>query len=320
MTTITKVGIVILTYNYGKYIDDLLDSLKAQTFQDFEITLVDDCSTDDFTKEKIKKLKYDKIKEKIFLPKNIGNAKCRLAQYEKLKNKYILDLSADDKLAPTFLEKTVSYLEAHPKCGAVSVNIDEYEDDFCRKPFFQFKYDKSKMCFPFMLARCYCLGSSLMRKQALDETDLSGGFVRYQDWDRYISMIEAGWTLGLIEEPLFLYRQHSDSLSHSTSKDIEMDVFDKILKKHKQSYQKYSQDVLRDIYGLYWEVLEGKNWLEQQYHNFLKENKNLVTENKKLFDANQNLIKENKKLQEVFDNERQKPLKQIICERIKNKV
>ena len=243
-----RVGIALLAYNYGRYIDEALESLKMQTFQDFEVFLIDDGSDDGFTPEKLKSVQYEKICKKLLYKNNIGNAKRRLKQYGIMLNEYVLDMSGDDVLAPMFLEKTVAYLDKHPKCGAVSTDMLQYMDSFDGDPFVVFHFDRKRMGIPEMLSECHCLGSSLMRGEALRKTDFSGDFVRYQDWDRWISMLEAGWEIGLIQEPLFKYRLHGDSLSHSSSAQIETEVFKKIIKKHKKLYTKYSVDVMSALF------------------------------------------------------------------------
>jgi len=56
ISDIPKISVVITCYNYGKFIDEAIESVQNQTFRDYEIILIDDCSTDEFTKDKIKVL------------------------------------------------------------------------------------------------------------------------------------------------------------------------------------------------------------------------------------------------------------------------
>lgn len=257
------VGVFMPAYNHGEYVEEAIQSLKAQTFQDFVVHIVDDGSNDGKTPKKLKAVKYDKAK--LFLNSDNKGVAFRARQHFKMLNtKYVLVLCADDLLAPEFLEKTVNFLEKHVDYGAVSVNIKFFENSI-NECYAEQKFNAELMKLPIVLARNQILGSSLMRKQALDETDLSGGFVRYQDWDRWISMMEAGWKIGLVSEFLFFYRQLPNSLSHSASLNDEFEIRKKLLKKHAKSYEKYYNEVILNMEYAFLEMQEGKNWLDGQY-------------------------------------------------------
>ncbi len=280
------VGVFMPAYNQGCFIDDAIQSLKKQSFQDFIVHIVDDGSTDGETPGKLQSIKYDKAK--VFLNKdNKGVAYRAREHYKKFKTKYIMVLCADDMLAPDFLEKTVKYLEEHKKYGAVSVNMKFFyktlEDAFSVP-----EYNEKKITLPHLLARNCVLGSSLMRTRAIRESDLSGGFVRYQDWDRWISMMEKGWKIGLIKEPLFYYRQEPKSLSHTATIADEMEMRRKLLIKHKESYRRFYDEIIMDMEHAFLEIKEGKDWLDTQYYRHIKEIKNL---NQKIEGLNQQIEK-----------------------------
>lgn len=264
------VGIFMPAYNQGKYIEEALESLKKQTFQDFVVHIVDDGSTDGVTPEILGRIKYEKAT--IFPSKvNKGVAFRAREHFRTFDTKYVLVFCADDILAPEFLEKTVNCMEKNPECGIVSTNIFVFSDDYKN----EIRFDKKKMTLPYMLSRCYCFGSSLMRKEALDKIDFSGGFTRYQDWDRYTTMIEDGWKAKLIEEPLFYYRQLYTSLSHTLPANEEVDIRKKMLKKHAKYYKQYYETVILDMQYHYSEMRVGKDWLDKQYHSLNKEVKRL---------------------------------------------
>lgn len=95
------VGIFMPAYNQGKYINDALESLKNQTFQDFIVHIVDDGSNDGETPKILASIKYDKAK--IFLSKiNRGVPYRARTHYKKLMTKYILVFCADDVLEHIF--------------------------------------------------------------------------------------------------------------------------------------------------------------------------------------------------------------------------
>lgn len=272
------VGIFMPAYNQGEYVGEAIDSLKRQTFQDFFVHIVDDGSDDGITPERLDNIHYKKAK--IFHNSVNKGVSFRAREHYKLLNaKYILVLCADDLLAPTFLEKVVKRIEKNPKCGIVSTNIYVFSDD--SKSIVEL--DKHKMTLPFMLSRCYCFGSSLMRKEALENLDFSGGFNKYQDWDRYTTMIENGWEADLIQEPLFYYRQLPDSLSHSLSRDEEVEIRKKMLKKHKKYYEKYYETVIVDMQYHFSEMRIAKDWLDRQYRSL---NNKIDELNKKIEEQN----------------------------------
>lgn len=104
-----EITVIITTYNLHKYIDSCFRELFAQTFQNFDILVADDCSKDD-TREIIHgwKNKYpDRIKT-FFLEKNLGcPALTRNAALDSglIDGNYILFLDGDDSIEPDFLEK-----------------------------------------------------------------------------------------------------------------------------------------------------------------------------------------------------------------------
>lgn len=266
-----RVCVALLSYNQGDYIDDAIESLKLQTFQDFEVYLVDDGSDDKKTLEHLKQINYDKITFKKLYKRNVGNAKRRAELYGLISNEFLLDMSSDDVLDSRFLEKTVEFLDKNEDYGAVSVNLRFFVDKI-EEFYGTHEYDDKRMTLEDLLARRdLVLGTSLMRKKALDETDLSGGFVRYQDWDRWISMLEAGWKIGLVPEYLFYYRQLPNSLSHSAKIKDEVDTREKILKKHKESYRDNYERVILDMEKWFMEMKEAKDWLDKQYHSLNEE-------------------------------------------------
>lgn len=276
-----RVGVALLAYNQGKYIDDAIKSLRKQTFQDFEVILADDGSDDKYTPKKIESVEYEKIKLKIVDGKNLGNAKRRKKLYELLDNEYVMDFSADDVLAPDFLMETVSYLDKYKTFGAVSTNIVYFNDNVIDGYAIE-KYDKKRMNLSSLLSNNHVLGSSLMRNSVLKQLDLSGGFKRYQDWDRWITMVEAGWKIGLIEKPLFYYRQNKSSLSHSATIEQELEIRKLLLKKHDKQYKKHYEDIILGLDKRRLEVERSKGELELEYHKSLEEIKKLTAQAEEL--------------------------------------
>lgn len=118
-----KVSIVTPAYNAGQYIANSIDSALKQSFQDYEMIIVDDGSNDN-TKSIIEEYVHrypEKIKY-IYQP-NAGPSKARNTAIQKAKGKYIAFLDADDSWMPFHLEKSIAAIESQNNIGLVHSNI-----------------------------------------------------------------------------------------------------------------------------------------------------------------------------------------------------
>ena len=105
------VSVIIPAYNSAKHISKSVNSVFAQTFENFEIIIVDDYSTDN-TREVIKKLsEYDQRVRYVFLEKNSGAAVARNTGMANAKGRYIAFLDSDDVWEPNKLSIQMSYLK-----------------------------------------------------------------------------------------------------------------------------------------------------------------------------------------------------------------
>lgn len=106
------VSVIMPTYNCGEYIAQSIDSVVAQTITDWEIQIVDDCSTDNTQEvlnpylEKYPQIHYYK------LPENEGPAVARTEAIKRANGKYIAFLDSDDLWASNKLEKQIAFMEA----------------------------------------------------------------------------------------------------------------------------------------------------------------------------------------------------------------
>ena len=105
------VSVIMPTYNCGKFILQSLDSVIAQTVTDWEVQIVDDCSTDN-TAEVLKPYleKYPNIHYYV-LPQSGGPAVARTEAMKRATGKYIAFLDSDDLWMPDKLEKQIAFME-----------------------------------------------------------------------------------------------------------------------------------------------------------------------------------------------------------------
>ena len=218
------VSVILTCYNYGKYLKETVQNTLASTYPNFEIIIINDGSTDAYTKKILSSIKHKKIK--ILHQENAGLATARNNGIKVSSGKYFLPLDADDLIHPDYLTRAVQILETQPVVGFVYSDIKLFgeKDDIV-------KTSKATL-WKMRLFNSAC-GSSLIRRKAYDQTigynpNMIYG---YEDWDFFISLLENGWNCSLIPEPLFFYRKHSVSMYHSTIKKHHF-LYKQIKKNH----------------------------------------------------------------------------------------
>ena len=103
------VSIIMPTYNVGAYIEESVKSIQAQTYTDWELILVDDCSTET-TVEKIGEFLQDKRIRFLKNEKNSGAAITRNYGLREATGKWIAFLDGDDVWLPQKLEKQLKFM------------------------------------------------------------------------------------------------------------------------------------------------------------------------------------------------------------------
>jgi glycosyltransferase involved in cell wall biosynthesis len=204
------VSLIVPCYNYGSFICEAIESIIAQTFQRFEILVIDDGSTDGLTKKVLHNLSYQKTR--VIHQANQGLAQTRNNGAAIAAGKYICFLDADDQIEPTYLEKTLAVLESDESVGSCyswvqcfgeSESIWKTED---LDPFFLKKRNTSS-------------SHSVIRKEAWERVKKrnGAGFLSeyngyFEDWVFWIEMVQCGYRGVAIKEPLIRYRVHNTSL------------------------------------------------------------------------------------------------------------
>ena len=111
---IPDISVIIPLYNKGKYIARALDSVFAQTYQDFELIVVDDGSTDegpDIVRT------YHDARLRLIQQANSGPGAARNRGLKESNAPYVAFLDADDEWLGEFLERSVERIHKHPDCA-----------------------------------------------------------------------------------------------------------------------------------------------------------------------------------------------------------
>jgi len=115
-----KVSVLIPSYNYAHYIEEAIDSVLSQTYQNFELIIVDNCSTDN-TKEVVEQyIQKDSRIKLVINDVNIGMYRNYNKALLLANGEYIKFLNADDKLHEKCLEIFVGILDTNKDVSVVT--------------------------------------------------------------------------------------------------------------------------------------------------------------------------------------------------------
>lgn len=206
------VSIIIPTYNTEKFIELTLQSVQHQTYQNWEMILVDDASTDQ-TVGVIEKYAQNDNRIKLFkLSKNSGNGFARNVALEKATGKYIAYLDADDLWFPEKLEKQIAFLKANnlPFTFSFYESIDEEGNDLNRRVEAPLNLTYNQLFF------CNYVGNLT----AIYDAEYFGKIIlpasqKRQDWRLWLTILKQIKTTKPVPEPLAFYRIRKDSISSS---------------------------------------------------------------------------------------------------------
>ncbi len=222
-----KVSVILPCYNAHLYLDCALQSVRAQTFEDLEIVIVDDGSSDPATIEFLEKLPDD---IRIVRQKNLGLPGARNSGFLAARGEYVLPLDCDDWIAPTFLEKTLALLEASPDVAFVCTHMT-MEGEL--KGVLKKSYNFLEQLFFNQLPYSLVVPKRLWEEVGGYDLSMRKG---YEDWEFNIRLGERGYHGVVLPEPLFHYRILSGGMLKSISNHSHSQLWALIRERHPQLY------------------------------------------------------------------------------------
>lgn len=243
MSHVPNVSVIIPCYNQGRYLDDAIASVLAQTYQNLEIIVIDDGSTEPETIEILQN--YQQPKTRLIRTENRGVAQARNLGIAQSQGTYILPLDADDKIADSYLEKAVTLLESNDKLGIVYCEAEYFGDRQGTWPLPEYK-------FPDILVDNMIFCSGLFRKS---DWETVGGYhsnliYGWEDHDFWLSLIELEREVYRIPEVLFFYRQKADSMSRAMTAENYIYSYTQLFSNHPQLYSQNIQAIFAALVTL----------------------------------------------------------------------
>lgn len=207
------VSVIMPSYNYDEYISEAIESVLEQTFDDFELIIIDDASKDN-SKKIIQLFDKKSIKIRSFFHKeNKGLAKTVNECIKKAKGKYISYFSSDDIWSKEKLEKQLKILEKDEDLIVWSEGlIVDAKSDFTGELFTQIhsalNRKKSGDIFEELLKNNYICGQSLIYKRENLKNVRFDEDLKYLGDYKFLVDLAKEYKFYFIPEPLVMYRIH----------------------------------------------------------------------------------------------------------------
>jgi len=230
------VSVIIPTYNREHLLDRAVKSVLNQTYQNFEIIVVDDASTDD-TEKVIKRFNDKRIKYIKHKINSGGSAAPRNTGIKAAQGNYIAFQDSDDEWLPEKLEKQMKTFEEFPKTKVVYSGFWRIENG--RKEYIPNKNVKKIEgdLHKELLERNFITPQAvIIKKECFDKAGLFEEKLRsYQDWEMWIR-VSRKYKFKCINEPLVMSYLTTDSITARRKEDYNALML--ILEKHLEYYRK----------------------------------------------------------------------------------
>lgn len=197
-----RVTVLMPTYNVAPYVREAIDSVMQQTYTDFELLVIDDCSTDN-TVEVVRNIDDPRI-HIVQNEKNVGLAENLNRGLSHITTEYVARMDGDDIAEPFWLEREVAILDNHPDIGICSGGFERFGTvkSLVRFP------EHHEDCLANMLFECSVIvptfRMSLYRDHGLRYSTEAFPAEDYRFWAECLRLTK----MYNIQETLFHYRMH----------------------------------------------------------------------------------------------------------------
>lgn len=212
-----RISVIMGIYNCASTLIEALDSLYAQTYQNFKIILCDDGSTDNTYQIASE---YAKTRDNILLIRNEYNRGLNYTLnhcLEYVDTEYVARMDGDDISLPTRFEKEISFLDSHPEYAIVScpmIHFDENGD---------YKIGITRSISPkkedFVKSTPFCHAPCMVRTIAYKKVggySISKRLLRVEDYHLWFKMYAAGYRGYNLSEPLYRMRDDRNAMNRRT--------------------------------------------------------------------------------------------------------
>lgn len=212
-----RISVLMGIYNCAPTLAEALDSLLAQTYQNFKVIMCDDGSRDNTIE--VAQSYVNKFPEKFILIRNENNMGLNFTLNHCLEyadTEYCARMDGDDISLPDRFQKEVDFLDNHPEYSIVSGPMIYFDEDG------EFRKGKGKgevKAIDFIHGTPFCHAPCIVRTEAYKKV---GGYtvdkklLRVEDYHLWFKMYKAGFKGYMLPEPIYAMRDDRNAVSRRT--------------------------------------------------------------------------------------------------------
>lgn len=261
------VSVVVISYNSSNFILETLESIKAQTYENIELIVSDDCSKDDTVSKCNEWINFNKDRfveaKTITSSKNTGIAQNLNRGIQATKGPFIKYIAGDDVLIENCIERYMQEIKLDPTKLVMYSGVEKYMNTFeAKNKLPDQDFGAFRMAHPditaqeqfeiLLRANYVTAGSLFFSKQIFDQVGLFDASLRYwEDFPMLIKLTQNGIKIHYIDFISYRYRIHRQSVQVSQRSDTIFSAFliekEKYCLEHYVEYLPWFERVIRKI-------------------------------------------------------------------------
>jgi glycosyltransferase involved in cell wall biosynthesis len=224
-----NISVIIPFYNASKHIVQCIRSIQSQTYKDFEVLFIDDCSTDNSStllQETWEEQNNNILARFYKTEKNSGPGVARNIGLAQASGKYILFIDIDDSMDKEMLELLITEAETHnldiTECQAIKIEAGENDEEheLLSNPSFAGKNVSDKRRKKLLTTYTAYIWTLLFKKEFLNKYNIQFPTQRYSEDNAFIGCcLLTASRFGHLKKPLYYYRAEKDSLSNKINEN-----------------------------------------------------------------------------------------------------
>jgi len=226
-----EVTVLMAVYNGGRYLKSSIESILTQTFRDFELLIINDCSTDRSVKT-IESFHDDRIKIHNN-ERNLGQTKSLNAGLKIASGEYIARIDADDIALPQWLEVQVNHIKDYPDVSVVSCFVFAIDEHNKIKKLYKPPLNREDIILRSLIASpINHVGSILKKSDIMEKGGYDERYVTAADYDLWGRLHRDDFKITTTTKILMAIREHAQSLSSTERGKRELDEITEIANKN----------------------------------------------------------------------------------------